>query len=113
MSRSYYHNPFMGITGRSSCKWWRSSENRRYRAYAKNLIRHERYDDIQDFCGRFGNEWSSPRDGIQYFGGMKHRECISMDDLEPFTWRWWLSERCWVEKNIHFCHKEYTRLLRK
>lgn len=109
MSRSYYHNPFMGVTGRSSCKWWRSSENRRYRAYVKNLIRHERYDDIQDFCGRFGNEWDSPRDGRCWFGHYKNTECISRDEV--LSWPGWFG--CWIEMDCHYCHKEYTRLMRK
>lgn len=115
MSRSRYRNPFMGVTGRSSCKAWRTQENRRYRAYAKNEMRHGRYDNIQGFCGNFGNEWASPRDGRVYFGDYKGVPCI--DKTQHPEWRWWswINDRygCWVEKDVHFCHKAYLELLRK
>ncbi len=103
----------MGITGRPSCKQWRSVENRRYRAYAKNLMRHERYDDIQVYKGRFGNEWSSPRDGWTYFGHYKNQPCVDRGNYPGWRWWSWLHGGCWLEKNVHFCHKAYKELMRK
>lgn len=109
MSRSYYHTPIMGITGRKSCKAWRSQENRRYRAYCKNLMRHEKYDDLPDYKGRFGNEWDSPRDGRFYFGKTKYRACI-LDEQHPFFPLTMERFKCMMyNSTYHFCYKAYEK----
>ena len=63
MSRSRKHTPIMSWAICRSCKQWRTQENQLYRAYVRDMMAHELYDDIQGFCGKFGNEWDSPRDG--------------------------------------------------
>lgn len=112
MSRSYWKTPIMGITGHPRMKWWRSQEHRRYRAYVRDMIKHERYDDIQDFKGRFGNEWDSPRDGLSYFGDMKNMPCS--------VWFYYTAGGREIKMgcessyrgHIH-CHKYYLELMRK
>lgn len=113
MSRSYYHTPRMGITGRRSCKKWRQQENQRYRKYVKGLLIKEKYDDIVAYKGKWGNEWDSPRDGKFYFGHYKNVPCIPVLPHEiTFYWSG-RPVRCSVEKNYHWCHKEYKRMMRK
>lgn len=112
MSRSYYHTPIMGVTGRPSCKSWRTQQNRRYRAYWKNLMRHGKYDDIQDYKGKFGNEWDSPRDGRTYFGEMKYRECIE-EEYDAWIWTYDGNYKCVPNRNLHFCYEAYLTYMRK
>jgi hypothetical protein len=110
MTRSRYHTPIQGVCGYKSCKAWRSGENRRYRAYVNNLMRHEQYDSIQGYCGKFGNEWDSPRDGKMYFGHMKNRPCGTVVYFISvyFTCR----EKNWGIDHYN-CHKYYLELMRK
>lgn len=75
MTRSVMHTPIISWCGHHSCKVWRTQENRRYRAYAKNLMRHAQYDSIQGYCGKFGNEWDSPRDGKYWYTRGKGKKC--------------------------------------
>lgn len=111
MSRSRKHTPVISWCGTRSCKAWRTQENGRYRAYAKNLVAHERYDDIQDFKGRFGNEWDSPRDGKYWYTAGKGKPCGT-----DTVYSSWISgvftPTC--KGNDHWrCHKAYLKQMRK
>ena len=106
MSRSRWKTPIVPWCHRSSCKGWRTQENRRYRAYVRDHIAHERYDSIQGYCGRFGNEWDSPRDGKGWIGEMKYRKCPYYRYLYNGQWHG-------CETNIHFCSKYYWEMMRK
>lgn len=109
MARSYKYTPIGGVTGSNSCKKWRSQENRRYRAYYKNLVRHGKYDDIQGYCGRFGNEWDSPRDGKTRIFQYKYWSCGQY---------WWYSpygeRRFFCKDGDHWhCNEYYKQFMRK
>jgi len=105
MSRSYWHTPIKAHAGQNCSKGWRSAQNRKYRAYTRNLMAHERYDDIDPFCNKFGNEWDSPRDGKSWCGDIKYRKC-------PYASYLW-SVGIYCETGNHHCYKYYNELMRK
>lgn len=77
MSRSFKKTPIMGITKRSSRaknqSEFRSNENKRNRRNNKQILnKFEDQDELLNYK-QFGNEWNSPRDGKQYFGGIKDK----------------------------------------
>ena len=108
MARSYYHTPITSVTGCRSSKAWRRQENRRYRAYAKNHMRHGRYDDIQGYCGTFANEWHSLRDGKYWFGEVKYIECSSRQ-----YYKWGMVITTCRPGHYHSCVLEYKKQMRK
>lgn len=105
MSRSYWHTPIKAHAGQNCSKGWRTDQNRKYRAYVRNLMSHEQYDDIEPFCNRFGNEWDSPRDGKSWCGDIKYRECPHNNSI-------W-GTRFYCEKGNHYCYLYYNELMRK
>jgi len=111
MSRSHKHTPICGIAQCHSRKKWLTAQNQRYRTYVRDQIRHENYDDIQGFCGRFANEWDSPRDGKQYFGHMKHQPCYDnhIEKVHGFE----ILYNCTKHKHEYSCQGYYKKLLRK
>jgi hypothetical protein len=110
MSRSYWKTPISGVCRTStSCKEWRAKENGRYRSYVRDEIHHQRYHMIQDYRGKFGNEWDSPRDGKSWFGHIKWRKC-------PYGKYWSIYRREWhtyCNNDDHLCYKYYAKLMRK
>jgi hypothetical protein len=73
------------------------------------MIAHERYDDIQGFCGKFGNEWDSPRDGKYWYDNGKGKPCNST------IWfsRWGIIvPTCDVDSHYK-CDVEYKKQMRK
>lgn len=84
-------------------------------------MRHQRYDDIQEYCGNFGNEWDSPRDGKTHFFDMKYWECG--EKKWSGLWNRWHRlpqdasdasiSMCASWQDYHYCIIEYRKLLRK
>jgi hypothetical protein len=66
MSNSYKKQPGGGMCSTTAQKKFRSQENRRKRRKIKTLLLCEEYE-ILPTEKDFGNEWSSPRDGKQYW----------------------------------------------
>lgn len=66
MSRSYKKNPGGGFTTEMSDKKGKIVDHRRYRHYYKNMIRHEKYDEIEPPEYK-ENPWNWPKDGKQYW----------------------------------------------
>lgn len=108
MSRSYRRTPIGGITGCNSAKAWRSQENRRYRAYVRDLMRHQKYDSIQGYGGRFGNEWSGPRDGKTHWFDLKNKPC----NTKPYFLYGFVCQGC-LNGEHRDCHIYYKKLMRK
>lgn len=106
MSRSYWKTPIKANCGQNCSKQWRSKENRKYRAYAKNLMRHELYDNIDPYCNRFGNKWDSPGDGKSWCGNIKYRKC-------PYIRYMFHGVGVGCTDTVHFCHRYYDELMRK
>lgn len=67
MSNSYKKTPICGFASGKGQKAYRSQENRAKRCRVRVLLHTEQYDAMPDE-NEYGNEWSSPRDGRQYFG---------------------------------------------
>lgn len=111
MTKSFYKTPITGTCKCISRKSWLTGENRRYRAYTTNLMRKERYDDIQSFKGRFGNEWTSPRDGKQYFGHMKYQNCY--DNEICYLYGYTTIKHCTSNYHYYDCKETYKRYMRK
>lgn len=67
MSRSRRKNPAGGVTTAKSDKEGKRADHKRYRAYAEDLVRKEKYDDI---CDRKIKEcvWNWPKDGKIWYG---------------------------------------------
>lgn len=110
MSRSRFKIPIMGIAGRVSCKLWRSKQNRKYRAYTNNLIRHHKYDDILAYKGRFGNEWDSPRDGKQWLGDWKNKKC---GIYSWYTYKGIALTNCKDSRSHYRCNVALKKYMRK
>lgn len=105
MSRSYWHTPIKAWCGKNCSKQWRSDQNRKYRAYVHNMMAHEKYDYIEPYKGRFGNEWNSPRDGKVWIGNMKYRKC-------PYYLACYDFRICCI-KDRHHCYKYFEEEMRK
>ena len=102
MTRSYWHTPIKAFAGQNSSKQWRSAQNRRYRSYCKNLMRHNNYE-LPDYCNMFGNEWDSPRDGKGWVGDYKYYKC-------PYICN---NGFVYCTKDSHHCYKYYNEMMRK
>jgi hypothetical protein len=63
LSRSYKKVAGGGITSAPSDKWYKTSEHRRYRAVIRDLLVNGEEDSFPGYCGKYGNAWSSPKDG--------------------------------------------------
>ena len=104
MTRSYWHTPIKAFGGQNCSKGWRSKQNRKYRAYVNNELRHERYE-MSQYKGKFGNEWDSPRDGKGWCGEYKYIPCPHI------LRRWGYSTGC--NGKHHHCYLYYKELMRK
>lgn len=104
MSRSYWHTPIKANAGQNCSKEWRSKQNRKYRAYCKNRMRHEEYE-LPSYTCSFGNEWDSPRDGRNWCGESKYKQCPVLERIFGY-WRG-------CDKRGHRCYKYYKELMRK
>lgn len=72
MSRSHRKTPIMGVAGNSSDqKKFKQQEHQRERTLVRCLIDSENFVDMPR-PKKFGNEWSSPRDGKMWFGNCKY-----------------------------------------
>lgn len=69
MSRSYKKTPISGITGAISNKPFKKQEHRRERR-AVNCMLHTG-KEVMPHPKKYGNEWSSPRDGKSWFGDLR------------------------------------------
>ena len=69
MTRSVKHHPGGGIASNAGQKKFRSSENKAKRTKVKQVLSVKEYDSMPHEK-EYGNEWSSPRDGKQYW--IKH-----------------------------------------
>ena len=76
MSRSKRHTPIMSwcVIRAGQVKRYKQQENRAYRRRVTNLMRIGKYLELPH-RKEYGNEWSSPRDGKQYFGDGKNLDC--------------------------------------
>lgn len=99
----------MGVCGRANCKNWRSQENRRYRAYSKNLLRHGEYDNIMSYKKKWQNPWDGPKDGSYWFGDLRYIECCSRVCI-----KWGIKVTyCDPDEDYHRCEFEYFEMMRK
>lgn len=112
MSRSYKHTPINSWAGCHSALAWRTQENRKYRAYSKNEMRHDRWE-IQDYCGKFGNEWDSPRDGKMWWNDGKGQDCVQTVYCHNYKYGIKI-HGCDIKNNDHYrCNIAYMKQMRK
>lgn len=117
MSRSRRYTPIGPVDGgKSSCKWFKVQEHQRYRAYVRDRLAHEDYDGIQGWCGKFCNEWNSPRDGKAQWFSYKYWDCNEHVSLwrEYYYSRRYTSLGCCNGIYGHWhCKVYYKELMRK
>jgi hypothetical protein len=103
MSRSKYHTPICGMGGHVSVKPYREQENRAKRHKVKQYLLKGKYENLP-LDKEYGNEWSSPRDGRQYFGHIPYTRCM----VCRHHWQWY--------KRVCTCdqrEKNFKELMRK
>lgn len=102
MSRSYKHTAISSCAVCRSCQWYKQQENRAKRHRVKQLLIMQQYDNMPH-CKEYGNEWSSPRDGLCYFGDMLYTRCFYC----RYAWHW--VQKCECDTR----EQDYKRYMRK
>jgi len=111
MSRSVRHTPIMSlcVIKAGNVKKFKISEHRSERRTVRALIASGKYD-LFPHPKEYGNEWSSPRDGKQYFREYKNKPCIYVWFTSWFGMMHW---DCSKNRRHFGCHQAYKKYMRK